>query len=167
MMRKPTLAIVASLLCCLQCLSQSHDIPNVRGDLRDALSVSIPVSQDGVRNMPSTPITVRTFTYDAAGNRILMETPSRNVPASQGTGQLPEVQAILTLTSGMLKVSLPGEIPEPYSISVYTAAGQFVAERKGCTGRSQDISLSRLSRGVHIIDICAEDIRHTTKLIMK
>ncbi len=119
MMRKPTLAIVASLLCCLQCLSQSHDIPNVRGDLRDALSGSIPVSQDGVRNMPSTPITVRTFTYDAAGNRILMETPSRNVPASQGTGQLPEVQAILTLTADMLKVSLPGEIPEPSGLSFY------------------------------------------------
>lgn len=111
-------------------------------------------------------ISPRIFTYDAAGNRILMSTPAREEQQSPNKNQTHGGQICLSVTSGILKVCLSEEINEPYGISVYNIAGQLMAELKDCRGMSQNINLSNLERGVYVIDVSAGN-NHSTRKITK
>ena len=86
-MRKQILIITSLMLCYLQGHSQSSGLPKDRGNGESPRA--------DTRRIPSPATSVRTFTYDAAGNRILMETPTRNAQASPGRNQPRDGQAVL------------------------------------------------------------------------
>lgn len=158
-MRKQILIITSLMLCYLQGHSQSSGLPKDRGNGESPRA--------DTRRIPSPATSVRTFTYDAAGNRILMETPTRNAQASPGRNQPRDGQADVTCTADMLRIRMTGEFPEPYGISIYNIAGQTILERHDCRGMLQEIPLFHLRRGVYIVDVCAGDIRSTRKITIE
>ena len=157
---------VETLLCSLSAFSQQQENLGSSIGVNEMFPSSFQSAQEGIRNAPATSTSTRIFTYDAAGNRILMNTPARNAPSYMMENQSMDDQIIVMVTTGMLSVILNEEINEPYSISVYNLAGQLVVDRKNCRGMSQDISLSHLERGVYIIDIF-EGNNHNTRKITK
>ncbi len=165
-MKRPIFFLAATLLCCITSFAQQQENLDSFINVNEMFPSSFQSAQEGMRNAPATSTSTRIFTYDAAGNRILMSTPARNAPASPSADLSQDEQVSLSITTGLLKVSLLGEHHEPYSISVYNIAGQLVADRKNCRGMSQDISLSHLERGVYIIEVC-EGNNHNTRKITK
>ncbi|MBP5508524.1 MAG: T9SS type A sorting domain-containing protein [Prevotella sp.] len=165
-MKRKTIIVAATLLCCITSFAQQQEKIDSFISVNEMFPSSFQSAQEGMRNAPATSTSTRIFTYDAAGNRILMSTPARNAPASPYADLSQDEQVSLSMTTGLLRVSLSGEYHEPYSISVYNIAGQLVAERKNCRGMSQDINLSHLERGVYIIDIF-EGKNHNKRKITK
>lgn len=133
-------------------------------DVKNTTLDSSQTTQVGMRKVLTTTTSTRIFAYDAAGNRILMYTPTRNNPSSPAGDQTLDDQVCISMTSGLLEVNLSVPSNEPYSISVYNIVGQLLTDRKNCRGMSQEINLSHLERGVYVIDVCAGK-HHCTKKI--
>ena len=165
-MKRKAIIFAATLLCGITSLAQQQENLDSFISVNEISPSSFQSAQEGMRNAPTTSTSTRIFTYDAAGNRILMSTPARNAPASPYADLSQDEQVSLSMTTGILRVSLSGENHKPYSISVYNIAGQLVADRKNCRGMSQDINMSHLERGVYIIDIF-EGNNHNTRKITK
>lgn len=165
-MKRKAIIFAATLLCGITSLAQQQENLDSFIGVNKTFPSSFQSAQDCMRNASATSISTRIFTYDAAGNRILMSTPARNAPASPNADLSQDEQVSLSMTTGLLRVSLTGENHKPYSIRVYNIAGQLVAERKNCRGMSQDINMSHLERGVYIIDIF-EGNNHNTRKITK
>ncbi len=165
-MKRLLFFFAAALLCCIHSHAQLRVYSNSNEGVEDGQPAGSPQGQEGMRKINSTTIYTRVFTYDAAGNRILMSTLAQNAPSSPQEELPSDDRVSLTVTTGMLRVSLAGEAVEPYSIAVYNTVGQIVARRDGCRGGSQDISLSHLKRGIYIVDVCTGD-RHVTRKFTK
>jgi len=159
-MRRQIIIIAALLLLCIPSSAQQQENLDSFISVNEMFPNSFQSAQDGMRNAPATSISTRIFTYDAAGNRILMATPARNAPSYTMENQSLDDQVSLSVTTGLLSVTLSGERHEPYSISIYNIAGQLVADRRNCRGVSQTISLTHLERGVYIMDVCAGNNHH-------
>lgn len=165
-MKRQLFFITAALLCSIHSHAQLHVYSNGNVGVEDGLLVSSPQEQEDMRKIPATTTYIRTFTYDDAGNRILMSTPPLIAPSSPKAEQPSDEQVSLTVTTGMLRISLTREANEPYSIAVYNTAGQAVVRRDGCRGSCQDIVLPYLQRGTYIVDVCSGYI-HLTKKFTK
>ena len=165
-MKRQIIFIATALLISVQSYAQQHVYSYDNVDMKSMATSSPKAIHEGKRNMPSTTISTRIFTYDAAGNRILMSTPTRNTPSYINGNHSIDDKICLSVTTGMLRVSLLEELPEPYNISIYNIAGQLVADRRNCRGVSQDINLSHLEKGVYIMDLCTGN-NHSTKKFTK
>ena len=165
-MKKSLFLFAATVLCCIPSFGQQQEPQGGSVDMKDTPMNGSSMTQEGVRNISATTVSTRIFTYDAAGNRILMSTSARNAPASPYADLSQDEQVSLSMTTGLLRVSLSGENHKPYSISVYNIAGQLVIDRRNCRGKSQDINLSHLEKGVYIMDVCTGN-NHSTKKFTK
>ena len=97
----------------------------------------------------------RIFTYDAAGNRVTMTTPSRGAMNSPGksSGLTDSVLDITTLGDGILHVTVPGlDDQAAMRVTVYSLSGQVVL-RKKVEGGVFRLDVSRLPKGVYAIDV--------------
>ena len=115
--------------------------------------------------------TARTFTYDAAGNRIAMGVPLSQVPgrpsAVFGTEETPAV-SITSRPDGHVYV-LPRQSAGrdiTYSATVYNAAGQTVAVLPATDSPRSPIDLSSLQSGVYVVDVLIGD-SHVTRKVTK
>lgn len=81
-MKRKTIIVAATLLCCITSFAQQQEKIDSFISVNERFPSSFQSTHDGMRNAPATSTSTRIFTYDAAGNRILMSTPARNAPAS-------------------------------------------------------------------------------------
>ena len=115
--------------------------------------------------------TARTFSYDAAGNRIAMGVPMSQAPrrpsAVLGAGEETSV-SITSRPDGHVEI-LPRQSAGrdvTYSATVYNAAGQVVAVLPATDSPRSTIDLSPLQPGVYVVDVLVGD-RHATRKVTK
>ena len=114
--------------------------------------------------------TARTFSYDAAGNRIAMGEPMSQAPrrpsAVLGAGEETSV-SITSRPDGHVEI-LPRKMEQggTYSATVYNAAGQVVAILPATDSPRSTIDLSPLQGGVYVVDVLIGD-RHATRKVTK
>ena len=99
----------------------------------------------------------RTFTYDAAGNRIAINVPTESAPEAPlfyAEDDIDEITVSIDVkeTTGIFSVSLKGWMErEPVHIYVYTAGGQLITES---TTKQTNFSLNITAHpaGVYIVE---------------
>ncbi len=109
----------------------------------------------------------RTFTYDAAGNRISMGAPSSLAQRSAAHGVAERedgAMSVLSLPDGQVRLS--AHVPCEYSAKVYTASGQAVATLAPTTSPASTIDLSSLQPGVYVVDVAIGE-RHVVQKVAR
>jgi hypothetical protein len=112
----------------------------------------------------------RTFTYDAAGNRITMGVPLLQTPRKTEDSVLEKRADIVSFTNHpgghVLIHVLNGNEDLTYSARVYTTSGQIVTRVLPTTSPVSSIDLSSYQAGVYIIEVIIDD-RHITHKIIR
>lgn len=112
----------------------------------------------------------RTFTYDAAGNRIAMGVPVFEIPRKTNDNVVKEMADTVSFTThpnGHVLIHILSKSEDiVYSVRVYTTSGQIVTKVMTTTTPTFSIDLSSFQPGVYIVEVVIND-RHITHKITK
>ena len=110
-------------------------------------SVSLPLSAQNAR----------TFTYDAAGNRVAMGVPVQQAPGRNPNGNQGGLEASFDVAmqpGGHVSLMVKNlRKNEKYAASIYTTSGQLVANLASTANPVSNINISSLQAGVYVIKL--------------
>ena len=99
----------------------------------------------------------RTFTYDAAGNRVTMGVPMQQAPRRNASGNPDGLETSFDIAmqpGGHVRLMVKKlEKSEKYSASIYTTSGQLVANLAPTTHPTTTINISSLQAGVYVVKL--------------
>ena len=99
----------------------------------------------------------RTFTYDAAGNRIAMGVPVQQAPGRNPNGNPGGLEASFDVAiqpGGHVRLMVKNlGKNEKYAASIYTTSGQLVANLASTANPVSNINMSSLQAGVYVIKL--------------
>ncbi|MBO4849688.1 MAG: T9SS type A sorting domain-containing protein [Prevotella sp.] len=108
-------------------------------------------------SLPSSAQNARTFTYDAAGNRVAMGVPVQQAPGRNPNGNQGGLEASFDIAiqpGGHVRLMVKKlEKSEKYAASIYTTSGQLVASLAPTDNPVSNINMSSLQAGVYVVKL--------------